>query len=461
MIRLKTLSWLLLPLLMAVGCKNDKNVVTSTTVLLVGDVVNHRTQRGIPNVSISTIQYTETTRSDSSGHYQLEVTTGDSFRGIISVVAIISGYSSDTTNVNAVAGHQVLVPKIVLNNLSDSPDTTVGGPSGPPATLLYVGATDTSIGVRETGIPETAILTYEVRDTRGIPVDLNNRCVVKFVIQGQTGGGEYLGNDTAVTNENGRVQVSIISGIRPGTIQIVASVHDTIIARPVRMSIHTGPPDQLHTTIGYYRVNFPGLDWVGRVDSVVALIGDRYSNPVPAGTQSYFSTNNGVIQPQGVANFDGMTVVPLFSGNPYPWGVNADSSEWGFSTCRAQTVDWLHQSYIMPGRVLWTGAPANFSIQADTFNIENGGSRTFHVHVSDEFDHPFSEGTVFAVGTTSGNLSGDVNVTYPDTWSRAWTNFVFSLSDADTTYRLVNVSVTCSVNGLNGYASLTITGTMR
>ena len=78
------------------------------------------------------------------------------------MVAIISGYSSDTTNVNAVAGHQVLVPKIVLNNLSDSPDTTVGGPSGPPATLLYVGATIIGLNGLAVGIGGGAVY-QEVR----------------------------------------------------------------------------------------------------------------------------------------------------------------------------------------------------------------------------------------------------------------------------------------------------------
>ncbi len=461
MFRLRYL--ILLSILLAfLGCKSkDKSVVTDTSVVLTGTVQNVRTERGIPNASVGVVEYPEvTTGTDSTGNYTLFIEVGDSLKQNIHVYASAgSGYGKDTTVLYIVSGRKYQVPTLSLKNLADDPDTSNSGPSTSPATIYFVGSNVPYITVRETGEVETARLTYEVRDTRGVPVDLNNSATVRFSILGGTTGGEYLGNDTAVTNENGRAMVSVISGTRPGTLQIMATVHDTIRARPVQLSVHTGPPDSVHTTVGFHRINYPGLDWVGRVDTVVALIGDRYSNPVPVGTQCYFYSDHGVVEPQGNANIDGMSRVLLLSGNPFPF----NSTDRGWSRVHLQTVDCTGHRYSIFGTVLWTGVIWNFNVVPNTFDIPNRGMQQFNITLSDVYDHPLSSGTQYMVTSTFGTLNGDINLIFPDTWSDDWTHFTFTLSDPDTIDHAIGAMtvLTIAVAGDNGRAMRQVSGVIH
>lgn len=444
-------------LLLLVGCKTKNNTASDTTVRLTGSVVNSRTNRGVPAASVGCIEFAGTTHTDSAGRYEMTVATGDSFAGLITLYAFATDYSRDSVYINVRSGHEYEVPGISLTNLSENPDTSNhSGPSGDPATILFVGSDVNSISVRETGSVETARLTYEVRDVRGIPVDVNHRTTVRFSIEGATGGGEYLGNDTAVTTESGRCQVALISGTRPGTIQIMAHVNlatDTLRARPVRMTIHSGPPDSVHTTIGFWNINFPGLDWIARVDSALVLVGDRYSNPVPAGTQVYFNTDHGVTVAQGIVDQYGLASIPFFSGNPYPEATQ------GWSTVYVQTVDWTGHRYVLPATILWTGVISNLSVTPTTFNLNNAESQRFDITVSDRFNHPLSAGTTLTVTTTAGQLSGQVNLTFPDTWSTGWTHFTFYLSDDDPrTNETKSATITVTVSGRNGTGTATASG---
>ncbi|MCX7834882.1 MAG: hypothetical protein N2450_02275 [bacterium] len=437
------------------SCEQDDNVVSETSVTLAGRVVDARTNRGIPDANVRTAQFPETGRTDSNGDYVFTIITGDSFQAEVDVIASAAQYIADTISIMARSGRRIELPTFQLRNIADTPDTNIHtGPSGPPSSILFIGSNVPSIGVRETGIVEAMILTYEVRDNRGVPVDLNNRTTVRFRIEGSTGGGEYLGNDTAVTDINGRVSCSIISGIRPGTVQVVASCNDTIVARPVRVTIHSGPPDSLHTTIGFDRINFPGLDWVARIDTVMVLIGDRYSNPVPAGTRAYFSSDHGVIQGMGITNDNGIAWVLLFSGNPYP--------PTGWSYAHVQTVDWTGNSYSVSGRLLWSGVIGFFQVTPTSFTVANRGSQAFEVYLADWLNHPLSRGTTFKVSATVGVLTGDVDLVFPDTQSDGWTRFYFTLSDDDPNEAEPPKACIISIEtrGLNGNAIITASGTV-
>lgn len=453
---LKTFSlfFVFIILISLVSCETDDNVVSDRTVTLAGQVLDARTNRGIPNANIRTVEFFETASSDENGNFEFTILTGDSFRAQIRVIASANQYKSDTISILATSGRRMQLPNFRLSNLNDIDTNITTGPSGPPSSILFVGSNVPSIGVRETGIVEAMILTYEVRDNRGIPVDLDNQTTVFFRIDGSTGGGEYLGNDSAVTDINGRVTCSIISGIRAGTVQVVAICNDTIIARPVVVTIHSGPPDSLHTTIGFERINFPALDWVARIDTVMVLLGDRYSNPVPAGTRTYFFSDHGVIQGMGTADQNGIASVLLFSGNPYP------PDGWSFT--HAQTVDWTGNSYIVSGQVLWTGTIGFFSVTPTTFTIANRGSQAYVVYLADYLNHPLSRGTTFKVNTTAGVLTGDIDLVFPDTQSQSWTYFYFTLSDDDPNDAEPPKACIISIEtrGLNGNSIITASGTV-
>ena len=52
--------------------------------------------------------------------------------------------------------------------------------------------------------------------------------------------------------------------------------------------------------------------------SVTALVGDKFNNPVPAGTAVYFTTTGGVVTTWGYTNEEGVVTVTLHTGQPYP-----------------------------------------------------------------------------------------------------------------------------------------------
>ncbi|MDK9700546.1 MAG: carboxypeptidase regulatory-like domain-containing protein [bacterium] len=435
------------------SCKSSEDGVSPTSATIEGTVVDEITSRGVPSVLIRTLQYNETTTTDSTGHFQLELAVGDSFSGNVTLEASRGGYVTQRTDVRVNSGQLANMPTMRLIRSGD----TSGTSSGEAVSIIYIGSDVASISVRETGTVETARLTFEARDIRSIPVDINNRVTMHFQIEGATGGGEYLGNDSAQTDENGRAVCALFSGTRPGTIQILATVQDTIRARPVRMTIHSGPPDSVHTTLGFANINFPTLGVMGMVDTVYVIVGDRYSNPVPAGTNVYFSSENGVIEAQGITDDFGRASVLLQSGNPYPFSTS------GWSRVFSQTVDWTGHSYTIFGTLLWTGGVATIDIDPSSFEIENGGTQGFSVHVADIYDHPLSAGTRFFVQSTAGQLNGDVSLIYPDTQSPAWTNFYFSLSDfsPEDTLAPVEASITVTITSpIFGQAGRTVYGTV-
>jgi hypothetical protein len=62
-----------------------------------------------------------------------------------------------------------------------------------------------------------------------------------------------------------------------------------------------------------------GMDFVGDSVQLIALVGDRYNNPVTPGTAVYFTTSGGVVTTAtGYTDSVGFARATLYSGNPLP-----------------------------------------------------------------------------------------------------------------------------------------------
>jgi len=426
-------------------------------VTLNGQVIDFDSGQPINNAAVKVIadtsQYGATTGSDGTYTITFKLTKNIDLK----VVAAKENYFSDTATVFAIPGRTIDVPTLKIKKI------VTGVSSGPPASIVLVNQTFASIGVRESGDNETTTLTFEVRDSSGNPIDIKNSVTVNFRLGANPGGGLFIDPVSKKTNSEGRVSVNITSGTVAGVVQIIAEINlpsRVIRSKPVNVAIHGGLPDYNHFSLAPEFLNFPGLVEYGLFNKISAYVGDKYSNPVKPNTVVYFSTTGGIIQGSATTDEMGVASVQLMSALPVPIHPTLGP---GFATVTASTADENNQTISRNIVVLFSGYPSNLSISPTTFNIPNGGSQVFNYIVADGNGNPIAEGNTITV-TVEGNVKaqGDISVNMPDTQSRRWTQFSFTVLDADPQKdELAPVTIKVEVDGPNGKNSLTINGTSR
>jgi adhesin/invasin len=182
-----------------------------------------------------------------------------------------------------------------------------------------------SVGVRGSGRNETLVITADVRDASNNPVV--DGTFVTFSIYASPGGGDFLSSYNPIPTINGHASVSYNSGTISGSVRIRA-VCQGIQAISTELQIYSGPPyieninngcTSSHLALGASPINFYGWYTVNYSTTLTAVVGDRYNNPVPAGTAVYFTTSGGVINTAtGFTDSLGVASVTMLSGAPYP-----------------------------------------------------------------------------------------------------------------------------------------------
>jgi hypothetical protein len=210
--------------------------------------------------------------------------------------------------------------------------TTLRLRPGPPNSIL-LSYDPTSVGVKDSGRNQTLTVTATVVDSKNNPVE--DKTFVRFDIFASPGGGEFLSTSLPVPTVNGKAHVSLNSGIRSGTVRIRARVTDEngvpitpeVRAVSTEIIIFAGPPyiedvnDRLtsHLSVGARPLNILGWHHVNSISDIVAVVGDKFNNPVPPGTAVYFTTTGGVISTHtGYTDDHGLAFVTLHSAQPYP-----------------------------------------------------------------------------------------------------------------------------------------------
>ncbi len=191
----------------------------------------------------------------------------------------------------------------------------------------------TSIGVKDSGRNQTLTITAEVLDSKNNPVI--DGTFVLFSIYASPGGGEFLSSDEPIPTLNGKAHISLNSGIRSGTVRILARVLDEsgvplipeVRALSTDIIIFAGPPyfenvndrGTSHLSVGVEPLNVYGWHIVNNTATVTVVVGDKYNNPVPPGTAVYFTTTAGVISTYaGYTDAEGVATVTIHTGQPYP-----------------------------------------------------------------------------------------------------------------------------------------------
>ncbi len=328
--------------LFSIGCDSTND--ESGTVTLMGQVLDTETSEPIPGAFIRVLANPAFDKdpdldilveTNDEGRFTIEVKLD--FTADLVLIASNDAFLQTRRTILAIADRTIEVPTFRLRRVvEEEPE------SGTPSNILLRGVTNETIGVIESGSDEVSRITFQVADSAGSPVTLNDQALVRFSLGQQPGGGEFIAPSEAATDNSGSVTVNLSSGTRAGVVQIIAEAdviepdgsQRTIRSKPVAVTIHGGLPDQTHFTVGPSQFNFPGLIAFGIKDPIGVIVGDKWSNPVRPGTAVYFNTTHGVIEGSIQTNAEGAGSADLISGNPFP--VPPDSR--GIAIVHAETA---------------------------------------------------------------------------------------------------------------------------
>ncbi|MFQ5750821.1 MAG: invasin domain 3-containing protein, partial [bacterium] len=230
-----------------------------------------------------------------------------------------------TSSVTGIATVRAWIDKIV-------DVTTILLRPGPPNSVLLSYDPNT-LGVKDSGRNQSLTLTADVVDSKNNPVI--DGTYVAFSIFSSPGGGEFLSSTSPIPTLNGKSEVSLNSGIRSGSVRILAQVTDAtgtpvmpeVRAVSTEIIIFAGPPfiedvnepGSSHLTVGTRPLNVFGWNVVNNVAKVTAVVGDKFNNPVPPGTAVFFTTTGGVISTYtGFTDAEGVATVTIHTAQPYP-----------------------------------------------------------------------------------------------------------------------------------------------
>ena len=280
-----------------VGCKSDQTSATVGESVINGYVMDGSSNARLAGVAIAGMTVsgsTVTTTSDASGMYTFKFSVDSTMN--VTVTMKKTGYR-DTSFVT-----QVKSGTVITLNCSMSPVSIVGGGTsggtGLAQTIFFRGATNPEVQVYGVGGKETTIMSWEVRDSLGLPIDESHAVDLHFTVIGSINGGEYVSPVVLKTNGTGQAHMTFNAGIKSGVVQVRADAivgTRTITSGPVKVVITGGYPDQAHFTIATAKFNFPALGVANLRTGISVLVGDKYSNPA-APSAVYFSSTAGVIQ---------------------------------------------------------------------------------------------------------------------------------------------------------------------
>lgn len=401
-LRLLSLLFLLTLLLGGCGLLGDDEEDTSGLVTLQGRVLNATTNNPVPGAFVRVLPINVLREADDEGFYSFEVEIDSTMA--LEVTASKDGFTTDETEVLAVAGRVIPVPSLRLTQTSVTPTQ-----SGKAANILLQSQSSSTIGVRESGSEEVMQLTFQVTDSLGRPVTLEQAAQVNFRL-GQAPAGAFLSPTSAKTDNNGRVAVSLSSGTTAGVVQLLAEANvdgRTLRSQPVAIAIHGGLPAQSHFSLGPARFNFPGLNTYGITNAMSVIVGDKYANPVKPGTAVYFTTTHGVVEGSATTDAQGRGSVQLISANPLPAN--------GIAVVTATTADDRQQPVSSRTPVVFSGVPV-VSISPAVAAL----NQTYTLTVTDQNGNPLAAGTSISVKVegTKVKAVGNTSLTLDDTGFR-------------------------------------------
>src|SRR5262249_44471565 len=182
-----------------------------------------------------------------------------------------------------------------------------------------VSANPPNIGVRQSGLPEQSVLTFQVTDANNNPV---SGVAVKFTLSGVD--DETLFPVQTVTDQGGRVTTTVTTGVRAATIRVVAAADPlgngtfNLLAQSTAVAVLGAPPAQNRFSAAPMTLNVAGRVLFGIQDPVTAFVNDRFGNAVPPGTVVSFTSNGASVVNQMTTDANGQSIVTLITEEQVP-----------------------------------------------------------------------------------------------------------------------------------------------
>lgn len=182
--------------------------------------------------------------------------------------------------------------------------------------IQFVETENLLIGIKGTGLAESSKVTFKVIDDNGGVV--KNR-LINFELN-TTKGGVSLTEESAFTDDNGLVHVTVNSGTVATTVRVTATIDGispVISSQSSELIVSTGLPDQDSFSLSASILNPEGWNRDGEIVTLSVILSDAFNNPVPDGTAVSFRTEGGQITSQCVTS-EGGCGVTWISAEPRP-----------------------------------------------------------------------------------------------------------------------------------------------
>jgi len=377
-----------------------------------------------------------------------------------------------------------------------------------PANSILLDFDPNSLGVKDSGRNQTVTVTATVVDSKNNPVIDGTQ--VRFSIFASPGGGETLSSTEPIPTVNGQAQVSLNSGTKSGTVRIMAQVVNsdgTPIVPEVRavsteILIFAGPPyiedvndaRTSHLSVGVNPLNVAGWDVVNNTAVVTAVVGDKFNNPVPAGTAVYFTTTGGVISTfRGFTDEEGIATVTIHTGNPLPDITRFYNT---FFDPNEAHPDWSLATNIIPGPIpdfdlsevvnslgglgendgiariiatsegvdangnsarawavaelVFSGAISTFTVATSATDLAPGESAVISFTIYDVNGNPIVPGSEITVRSNGGALSWTTLITSDPGQTHYQVTVTNNIDPSDPNARAFSTPVTINVKSENG-----------
>ncbi|GAB5408825.1 MAG: hypothetical protein BalsKO_11900 [Balneolaceae bacterium] len=383
------------------------------------------------------------TSSDSLGNYlfdNIEISEATD----IAIRASQNGYNSSEKTITALPNQSINLDFDLVEEGSDTgggdgggDDPVVEGDPGIPAAIVLTEVSETAINIRQTGGTVNATFNFVVQDSSGRNMNEDTPVEVNFRIIKGPDGGESVVPQRIETNTSGEVVSNLFSGDSAGVVRLEAFiVRDDgvrISSTPILIAINGGFPSSDRFYVAPKDYNLEGYGYLnsGVTYSITASVGDRYGNPVKTGTAVDFRTDAGRIDGSAITDDRGFATVLLSPDGSRP---GEGTSDIGFFTVTAKTVDENNDYIIRDVRLLFTTRTANITFTGGSFTIPANGSDIVNFTITDQNGRPMAAGTTIRVESLGDiEVTGDVEIELGDyfTTGPGKTDFTVTLKDTD------------------------------